>query len=427
MKIQAIKQYIQETWAHRGFQKYFQNTSWMFIGQLSMIISFLINIWLARYFGAEKFGTINYVLAFVGIFSFIANFGIGDILIREIVKTPEKKDKLLSTAFVLLSISGLLGFIISSGVAIIYETNPLIRNLLILYSTIFIFSPFNTIAYYFQATLQSKRNAWAQMIGVTIVSTYKIYLILTGQGLIWMIFAFVLDYVVGAILYTINYIKSDIRFSIKNFDFNLSKTFFKSSFWLILAGATTYILLRIDQVMLKHYLHEEAVGLYSVAVRLSEVWYFIPEIIAASLFPAIINAKTIDRQLFKNRFKKLLYLLLFTAFMIAIPITIMSKYIIYFLYGIEYMSSVTILNIYVWSGLGMFIAIGINKYLIVENKLKSIFFYNILAVILNIILNMILIPKIGINGAAIATLISYSISPIIFLSIYNLKKDDRHQ
>ncbi len=119
--------------------------------------------------------------------------------------------------------------------------------------------------------------------------------------------------------------------------------------------------------------------------------------------------------------------MLFTAFMIAIPITIMSKYIIYFLYGIEYMSSVTILNIYVWSGLGMFIAIGINKYLIVENKLKSIFFYNILAVILNIILNMILIPKIGINGAAIATLISYSISPIIFLSIYNLKKDDRHQ
>ena len=75
MKNNQIKQYIINTWNHKGFQKYFRNTSWMFIGQLSMIISFLINIWLARYFGPEKFGVINYVFAFVGIFSFIANFG----------------------------------------------------------------------------------------------------------------------------------------------------------------------------------------------------------------------------------------------------------------------------------------------------------------------------------------------------------------
>ena len=101
--------YIKEKWAHAGFQKYLKNTSWLFAGQFSMIISLTVNIWLARYLGPTNFGILSYVIAFVGIFGFISGLGISDILVREIVKNHQKKDELLGTTFRLLSYLGAEG------------------------------------------------------------------------------------------------------------------------------------------------------------------------------------------------------------------------------------------------------------------------------------------------------------------------------
>lgn len=410
---------IKEKWAHAGFQKYLKNTSWMFIGQFSMIISLAVNIWIARYLGPTNFGTMSYIFAFAGIFAFIANLGISDILIRELVKNPQKKNELLGTAFWILGIGGIIAFLTASTSAIIFESSNLIKILIILYSTIFIWSPVNVISYYFQSTVQAKKNAWAQIFGVIIVTIFKIFLILTGKGIIWLVFSFALDYIVGTLLYVYNYFKSDLHFKDWKFDQSIAKIFLSASMYLTLSAATSYLLLKIDQVMIKFYLTETQVGLYAVAVKLSEIWYFIPGIICASLFPAIINAKSASTEIYTARFKKLYLLLGAIAFLIAAPVAILAPWIIKILYGASYVGSATILQIYVWSGIGFFLGTGINKFLMAENYLKSIFFYNLLAVITNIVLNVILIPRIGLTGAAWSTLISYSIVPIVFFMIKN--------
>jgi O-antigen/teichoic acid export membrane protein len=406
---------IKEKWAHAGFQKYLQNTSWMFFGQLSMIISLVINIWLARYLGPEKFGIISYVFAFVGIFSFIANMGISDILIRELVKNPHKRDELLGTASYLLSIGGVTSFLICSISAVLFETSPLTRVLIILYSLTSILSAVNVISSYFQATVQSKRNAIAQIIITTAISALKIFFILTGKGIIWIVFAFTLDYIIGTAIYILNYLLSGLKISQWTFNKEIAKTFLSASAYLTLSAVTGYLLLKIDQVMIKFYLTETSVGLYAVAVKLSEVWYFIPGIICSSIFPAIINAKKVHEEMYSRRLRNLYIFLASTALLIAIPVAILAPWIIKLLYGITYIASTPILQIYVWSGIGLFLSVGINKYFLTENYLKSILIFNSVAVIINIILNIILIPRIGLTGAAWATLISYSIGPTIIL------------
>ncbi len=412
---------IKEKWGEVGFQKYFKNTGWMFVGQLAMIISLIINIWLARYFGPDKYGAISYIFAFVGIFSFIANFGIGEILIRELVKNPNKRNELLGTSFWLLSLGGFLAFLISSITGLVTEPDTFTKMLIILYSTIFIWSPVNVISAYFQATVQAKKNAQVQIIGTILVSLFKVAIILSGKGVIWIIFAFTLDYVVGAVLYVVSYIKSDLK--IKDWVFNktIARQFLSSSFLLMLSGATGYLLLRIDQVMIKFYLEKESVGIYAAGVKLSEIWYFIPGIIAGSLSPAIINAKTRGKEFYTNRLKKLYLLLGSIALFISIFVTLLAPFIIKILYGGEYIESISVLQIYIWSSIGLFIGVGINKHLITENHLKTIFFYSSFSAILNIVLNMIMIPKLGINGSAYATLISYSVGPLIILMMYKLK------
>ena len=112
---EMIKKRAKEIWAHQGFQRYFKNTGWMFFGQMFNIISVVVGIWLARYLGPENFGIFSYVLAFVGLFSFISGFGVNDILTRDLVAYPEKRDKLLGTAFFINLGSGFLAFSLLHG------------------------------------------------------------------------------------------------------------------------------------------------------------------------------------------------------------------------------------------------------------------------------------------------------------------------
>ncbi len=416
------KTYISEKWGHSGFQKYFKNTSWMFIGQTAMIISLIINIWMARHLGPENFGIISYVFAFVGIFSFIANVGLQDILVRDLVQKPEDKNELLGSSFRILTIGGIIAFTLSSASAFIFEDKFLIQLMIVLYSTIFLWSPVNVISAYFQATVQAKRNAVAQILGTLITSALKIFLLVTQQGVIWLILAFALDYIIGAILYIYNYSKSDLEYKKWFFNKDTAHKLLTSSFFIILSTAASYLLLKIDQIMVKAYLGEVAVGIYAAAVKLSEIWYFIPGIICTSLFPAIINAKKTGDFVYKNRLKKLFTFLTSISIAIALPTTLLAYWIIKILYGVEYIQSVPILQIYIWSGVGLFLMTGINKYFMTENYLKLIFYYNLLAVLVNIILNIVLIPRLGLTGAAWSTLISYLISPIIILLTHKFFK-----
>ncbi len=410
-------------WGNTGFQKYFKNTGWMFLGQATMIISLIINIWLARYLGPENFGIMNYVFAFVGLFGFLTNLGINDILVRNLVRQPEKRDEFIGTAFGLMVAGGIVSFILITVLSFTFETSPIIRALIILYATTGLLSPVNVISAYFQATVQAKKNALAQIIGTLVVSVIKIYLIISGQGIIWLVGAFVLDYIVGTILYIINYRQSNLKIRNWKFKKKIAKEFLSASYLLMLSAVTGYLLLKIDQVMVKFFLDETAVGIYAVAVKLSEVWYFIPGIICSSVFPAIINAKKTNDDLYKKRLKRLYIFLGSTAFLIAIPITFLAPLIIKVLFGEAYLAATLVLQIYVWSGIGFFLGIGINRYFMTEDNLKPIFYYSLLAVIINVGLNFILIPKIGLTGAAWATLISYSIGPIIVLILHKIKNE----
>src|SRR5574344_2906955 len=87
---------------HDGFKRYFANIGWMFFGQMfSLLVSFFIGAWLARYLGPENYGIFNYAIAFAGLFVFVAPLGVDAILNRDLVAHPEQRDKLMGTAFIL--------------------------------------------------------------------------------------------------------------------------------------------------------------------------------------------------------------------------------------------------------------------------------------------------------------------------------------
>ena len=398
---------------HDGFKRYFRNTGWMFGGQMfSLLVSFFIGVWLARYLGPENFGVLSYAVAFVGLFSFISSLGVDGILGRELIKFPEKRDELLGTAFYLKLIGGLMALAITIVSALLFSTSPLIKLLIILFSSSFIFQAINVINSYFYAEVKSKNNIKAVVTATTISSLLKIIVILLNGGVIWIVAVYVVDSFLQGAGFMIMYKRYGLK--IKNWFFNksLAKDILKDSWPLMLASAASFIFLRIDQVMIGALLGEHEVGLYAAAVRLVEVWYFIPGIICGSLFPAIVNAKKNDLLIYKKRLKALYLLMIGISLFIAIISTILAPWIITLLFGLKYSGAVIILQIYVWSGIGLFVGVAINQYFLSENRSHTIFLYNLLSMSANVVLNIILIPRLGLTGAAWATLISYSAGPV---------------
>ncbi len=156
---------------HEGHKRYFANMSWMFGGQMfSLLVSFFIGAWVARYLGPENYGVLNYSIAFVGIFGFIATLGIDSILNRELVKTPERKEELLGTSFLLKLIGGAIAFSLAILSVLIFQSEPRIKILVSLFAFSFILQSVNVISIYFNAEVKSKNNVRASIIA-TIISS----------------------------------------------------------------------------------------------------------------------------------------------------------------------------------------------------------------------------------------------------------------
>jgi O-antigen/teichoic acid export membrane protein len=168
--------------------------------------------------------------------------------------------------------------------------------------------------------------------------------------------------------------------------------------------------------MLKYLLGIDAVGIYDSAVRLSEVWYFVPALIISTVFPAIVNARMTSKTSYENRLVYLYSLMIGLGILVALPISVLSGWIMTTLYGAAFAGGSSTLALYIWAGVPVFFMMAVNNYLLAENHTKIMFVSSFAGMIANVILNLIFIPRLGLEGAALATLCSYILIPVsVFL------------
>jgi len=431
--IQNSKLKIKNLFSHHGLRRYGANTAWLFSEQvLRMVAGFFVGVWVARYLGPEKFGIFSYSLAFVSLFGGIARLGLDGIVVRDLVKEPEKKEVYLGTSFWLKLIGGIITFLIITIILLIQSIltshfSPLNSHLFTstnLYILIIafgiIFQSFEVIDFYYQATVQAKYISVRKMIQLFLSSIIKIILVLVKADLIWFVLVTLFDAISLAIFSWWIYKSQGLPNIIKYFDWKAAKRLLKDSWPLVFSSVAIAIYMRIDQVMIKNMLGDREVGLYSAAVKLVEVWYFIPMIITQSVFPAIVNAKKISEELYYERLQKLLSLLIWVAISLALIISLFSKHIIYFLYGEKFLEASSVLAITSWASLFVFIGVGTSQWFLTENLQNLAFYRTLYGAITNVILNFIFIPYFGIIGASIATIVSYAIASYFSL-LFNKK------
>lgn len=407
----SLKAKIIGVMRHTGFQRYFKNTSWLMLERLLRIMSGLIvGIWVARYLGPHKYGLFSYALAFTAIFGAVAKLGLDGLLVRELVGDYEKRDVYLGTAFWLKVVGAFVAMGLMAIIVPFTSNDPTTNSYIFIIAVGLIFQSFGVIEFYFQSQVLARLVTFCKVSQLALSAVIKIYLLVNDADLIWFVLVTVFDSVSLALCYIVAYYLRKNPPFYMYFDFGTATRLLKDSWPLIFASIVIIIYMRIDQIMIKAILDEHEVGIYSAAVRLSEAFYFLPVLITASVFPAILNARKTCEGLYKSRLQRLYTFMVWTAIAIALPVTILSEHIVILTFGKEYQESGVVLMIHSWAAIFVFLGVTFDKYLLAENLTKIAFQRTLLGAICNVLLNLWLIPVYGVEGAAWATLISQCIA-----------------
>jgi O-antigen/teichoic acid export membrane protein len=410
---------------HRpGLLKVLNNFSWLFFDKvLRMGVGLLVGVWLARYLGPEQFGLLNFALAFTGLFATIASLGLQEIVVRDLVMHPHNARETLGTGFVLKLLGGLVAFIIVVIlISLLRPDDTLTKTIVAIFGFTMILQSSEVVKYWFESQIESKFVVWIENGVFLIIAVVKVCMILLHASLLLFVIASFLEVLLVAGLLIAVYSLKMGRITAWISSFSRGKELLRDSWPLILSGLAIAIYMKIDQIMLGQMSGDKAVGIYSVAVRISEIWYFIPVALVASVFPSIVAAKKISEEVYYERLQKLYDLMIWMAITIAIAMTFLSGWVVNLLFGIQYSEAGSVLKIHIWAGINVALGTAWSKWILIENKQKLVLYGHILGSILNVIFNIFLIRLYGINGAAFSTLLSYWISALFIYTLYKPEK-----
>ncbi|MEO1054477.1 MAG: flippase [Bacteroidota bacterium] len=404
------------------------NIGWLTLDKLiRMGGGLVISVLVARYLGPDQFGLWSYALAIIAIIGSISSLGLESVIVNEIVKSEQRKSKFLGSGFIIRLVSALVSYLSLFLIVYLLEPdNDILKYIVSILGLTFFFQAFDILDYFFQSQLQNKFTFYARNISFGIFSGIKILFIIGGYSLVYFAWAFAVEIMFASLLLMVFYLKSGEH--VKNWNINKTSIAYliKQGLPLMLSAIITLLHLRIDQVMLGQILGEKELGVYSSAVKISEVWYQIPMLIGMSFFPSIIKSRGVNKDTYFNNLKYLYSIIIWASIAFSIVVTFTATPIINIVYGVDYAAAAPVLSIYVWGGVLIAPSSVSNRHYVIERKTKYAFFKGALGLVINISLNLVLIKKYGSLGAAYSTLVSYlvmgSIGDLLFdRKLFNLQ------
>lgn len=391
-------------------KKLINNLFWLLFSRITKILgSLVVVVWVARYLGPGEFGILNYALAYSAFFMLFVHLGLNKIVIREVVKNAKLTYDLLGSAFGLKLIGALLAILAIFVSFLLIQTDSLTKTIILIISIGFLFKTFDVIDFFYQSEIASKYVVIARNSAFIIASLLIVYFIVYQYSLVYFAVANVMEVFLASIFLIIIYKKTGHLIAKWRFKIKTSIRLLKYSWPIAISAFLVTIHMKIDQVMIGNMLDTEQVGIYSAAVKLAESWYFIPAILVSTLMPYFVSIRETNKELYHFRLMQLYSLMFWIGTGIGVFILIFGDGIITLLFGEVYIEAYPALVLNIWNSIFVSQALARGIWLISENLQKYRLYGNLIIVNINILANLILIPSIGIKGAALATLITQAL------------------
>ena len=402
-------------------RKALDSAGWLVVERVTvLLLNFLVGILVARYLAPEAYGTLSYAVALVGLLAALPYLGLAGTVVQQLVLERERQAEIMGTVMWSKAAAGLAALLLANLVAALAVQDGDTRLLVFLVSLSLLFDASSGIRLVFESRTDVRHLALATSFAGVAAAMARVAAVALHAHL-WVFAAMV---AIQSALTAFGYIVLYRRFIDKGLHFPFSKAraklLFAKSWPLIVSSAAASIYLRIDQFMLGEMLGMASVGTYAVAARLSEVWYLLPTAIATAIFPRLVQLKESDPAKYEQRIRESLRYLFWLSLLIAVPVTFLATPLIVTLFGEPYREAGLILAIHVWACPAVFMGQIIEKWFVTEDLLKYLIGRQLMAAAVNVGLNLALIPRYGGAGAAVATVISYTLA--YYVSCFTSKR-----
>jgi len=399
-----------------------KNTFWLTIGDSgSMLLKFILLIYVARILGAAEYGKFSFALASVLLFQMIADFGLSRIVIREFSKKEEEKREEDLPA--LLSLKILLGFIAFAviwGFSFIVTSDPLIQKMIFILAISNLLSAYINVFYaIFHARQKMEYDSLMRIFGAIFLIVAGFVVLFYFPSILNLSYAYLFSSLI-----TFIFISLFFNFKVQKLSLNLNKSIWKkylSMSWPLAFIALSYVIYnQIDSVMMGYLGQITQTGWYNAAHRIIIIATIPAGIIASSFYPVLSKAFKETKEKVQKIWNYQMEIMILLAIPLMVGGIVLAPKIINYIFDASFNPSILAFQILILMTGIIFFYTTFQWILVISDQQKKLFWAVLSGAIINIILNLILIPKFSLYGAAVATVITH-LSIFFLLVRFTLK------
>lgn len=405
-----------------GLKDILKNSGWLFLDKgLRAILGLVVGAWVARHLGPSQFGELSYYMALIAIFQAVTTLGMDGIVVREIANKPNEANTILGTVFWMRLFSGCVCWVlILIGFELTASGDRQDIWILGIVGASLIFQSGDVVDLWFQGKSQNKRGVYAKLSAYLVANVIKVALIVLSAELMAFAIVVALEAAIVALAMYISYSFYPCRSRwLKSW--KLAKQLMMESWPYLISGVSIMIYMKIDQVMIKEILGEYELGVFSAALPFANIWNVLPVIICAVLLPYMSRIKVESSE----KFNRTLVYIFRSFWVISISLifltTLLSHFLVTTIYGESYKDAIPVLNIYILTITPVFLGVAQNIWIINEGKATLLLLQTLVGAVSSVALNLAFLPVWGLDGAAIAAVLSQCISAVLINFIFEKK------
>ncbi len=403
-----------------------RNASWLIAARIAqMLISLVVGLLTARFLGPSNFGLINYGAAYVAFFTALSSLGINSVIVKNFVDHPQEQGETIGSALALRAVASFISMLSIIAISLVMDAGEYTTILVVALCALSLVSHiFETFNFWFQNRYHSKKVAIATLAAYMLTAIYKIVLLILGKNVLWFAFATALDYLIYALI--IYYLYRRDNGPSLSFSFSKSKQLIRVSYHYILSGLMVSIYGYTGNIMLKQMLDEASVGYYATAVSICMMWTFVLQAIIDSVYPTIMRQFRENREAYERKNRQLYAIVFYVSMSVSLFLTLFGSFIVTLLYGEAFAPATLPLQIATWYTAFAYLGVARNAWIICENQQKYLKYIYFGAAIMNVALNFILIPWLGVCGAAVSALVTQIGTSLILPCMFSGMRRNTH-
>ena len=378
----------------------------------------LVSVYVARYLHPTGFGLISFASAMATLVTAIAQFGTQTVVVRDLIRRPEDRAAILGSALVLRLVTGAVSILLAIGAtALLRPGDYRAVEVVLIVAGVALPRAWDVVDYDYQARIEAGPVVIARNIGFVAFAVLRVLLVLIHAPLEAFAFAITGEQVLAAILLVRLWRRDGLAVRMRSANRRELRDLVVTTWPLVIAGLSYVVYMRIDQIMLAGMMGDASVGLFSAAIKISEALYFIPAAATATVAPAMTAAYRRSDAEYHRHMLRVMRILVRLGLGIAVVFSCFSRFIIVKLYGPAYAPAAAVLSIHAWIYVLMTLSYCGSQWLLDRGYFHCNMYQTLGGAAVNIGMNLVLIPRLDIVGAAIASFAGQFTSVMLMMAV----------